>query len=142
SARTDAEAEGALLRAADAIEAAVAERHHRAAALVEQPVDAGDVRALLREPLRAVLPARLLVDDGDELHLAAGRAPAAAREARERDGLRGGLRLHVDRAAAPDRAVVDLARPRVVAPVGRVGEHRVDVGEVAQHRPLGLARQA
>jgi hypothetical protein len=42
---------------------------------------------------------------------------------------------------APQVAVVDLARPRVVRPVLRVGEHGVDVREVAQHRPGLIAGQ-
>ena len=48
-----AEAERAFLGAPDAVEAPVAERHHRAAALVDEPVDARGVGPLLGQPLRA-----------------------------------------------------------------------------------------
>ena len=142
AARAHAEAERALLRAADPVEAALAVGHHGAAALVEQPVHARRVGALLREPLGAEPAAGLLVDDGDDLQLSARGPPALAREVRRGHRLGRGLGLHVDRAAAPQRAVVDLAGPRVVAPVGRIGEHRVDVREVAEHRALRLAPQS
>ncbi len=75
------------------------------------------------------------------------RSPRAGRQpfARERDA--GGdlgrrLRLHVERAAAPQLAVDHVAAPRVVLPLARVREHRVDVGEQAQRRAVGLAAQA
>ena len=76
AARAHAEAERALLGAADAVEPPVAVRHHGAAALVDEPVDAGGVRALLGQPLGAEPAAGLLVDDRDQLQLAARRAPA------------------------------------------------------------------
>ena len=48
------------------------------------------------------------------------------------------LGLHVERAAAPQVAVGEVARPRVVLPLGRVGEHRVDVAEVDERRPVAV----
>ena len=69
-----------------------------------------------------------------------GRQPSRA-SARARHDLGRGLGLHVERAAAPHVAVVQLARPRVARPVLRRGEHGVDVGEVAEHRAVGLAAQ-
>ena len=62
--------------------------------------------------------------------VAARGPPAAAGQRRGGDGLGGHLGLHVERAAAPQEAVGDVARPRVVRPLGGVGEHRVDVAEV------------
>ena len=119
AARADGEAERALLRAADAVQAAVAERHHGAGALVEQVVGAGEVRPVLAQPLGALDAAGLLVDDREDLQRAAGRAPAVAGQPRGGDRLGGRLGLHVERAAAPQEAVVDRARPRVVGPVLR-----------------------
>ena len=96
---------------------------------------------LLREPLGAEQAADLLVDDAHDLQLAARRPPALARERRPRHDLGRRLGLHVERAAAPHVAVVQLARPRVARPVLGRGEHGVDVREVAEHRAVGLAAQ-
>ena len=65
-----------------------------------------------------------------------------ARERRDRDRVRRHLALHVERAAAPDLAVAQLARPRVDAPLGRVGEHRVGVREEQQPRPVAAPGDA
>ena len=64
------------------------------------------------------------------------RPPALARERRAGHRLGGHLGLHVERAAAPQEAVGDLARPRVVLPLVGVGEHGVDVAEEASVGPL------
>ncbi len=69
-------------------------------------------------------------------------APALPRERDRGRHLGGGLRLHVQRAAAPQLAVDDVAAPWVVPPLGRVGEHGVDVGEQSEHRTVGGAAQA
>ena len=63
---------------------------------------------------------------------AAGRQPPRASDAAGHR-LGGHLRLHVERPAPPQVAVDHLAGPGVVRPLGRVGEHRVDVPEVAEH---------
>src|SRR3954451_16188215 len=81
------------------------------------------------DPPRAEPPAGLLVDDGDHLQLPVRGTPAGAGEHCGGHDLGGGLRLHIDRAAPPQAAVGDLAGPRVAAPVVRVGEDGVDVGE-------------
>ena len=114
----------------------------RAAALVEEHVAAHELRVVLRQPDRALAAADLLVDDDDDEQVAARRAPALARERDRRDDLGGGLRLHVERAAAPQLAVDDVAAPRVVAPLGGIGEHGVDVREQAEHRAVGARRAA
>ena len=135
AARGHAEAERALLGDADGVDPAVAVGHDRPAALVDQPVHARDVGPLLGQPLGAEPAADLLVDHRDHLQLAARGPPAAAGQRGGGDDLGGGLGLHVERAAAPQVAVVDLARPRVVRPVVGIGEHGVHVGQVAQNRP-------
>ncbi len=139
--RGHGKAEHALLRATDAVAAPAHVVEDLAAALVDEEVAADLLRMVRGEPLRAELAAGLLVDDGGDQELAARGAPARARERRRSDDLRRDLRLHVDRAAAPEVAVYDLARPRVVAPLGGVREHRVDVAEVAERGPRLRAAQ-
>ena len=48
-----------------------------------------------------------------------GSLDALARERRERDGRGGDVALHVERAATPDLAVDEVARPRVALPLVR-----------------------
>ena len=96
----------------------------------------------LGEPDRALAAPALLVDDDHDEQVAAGGAPALACERDRRDDLGGRLRLHVDRAAAPDLAVDLLARPRVLPPVLGGGEDGVDVRQQAEDRALGAAAQA
>ena len=91
AARGHAEAERALLGAADGVQPAVAVGHDRAAALVDQPVHARDVGPLLGQPLGAEPAADLLVDHRDHLQLAARGPPAAARQRGGGDDLGGGL---------------------------------------------------
>ena len=69
---------------------------------------------LLAEPREAEAVADLLVGRRDEEQVA-GRAEALARERRDRDRARRDLALHVERAAPPDLAVAQLARPRIGA---------------------------
>ena len=137
-----AKAKDALLGDADAVVALAVVREVRAAALVEQVVAAHLVGVVLADPHRAELAADLLVDDHDDEQVALRRAPARARERQRGGHLGGGLRLHVQRAAAPDEAVGEVARPRVVRPVRRRREHGVDVRQQAQHGPVGVAAQA
>jgi hypothetical protein len=124
--------------ATHAVQAPVAVGDHRAAALVEQVVDAREVGPLLGDPLRAEDPAGLLVGDADHLQRPA-EASAGAREVRRRDGLGRGLVLHVDRAAAVQEPVAQLGAPRVGGPVLGVGEHGVDVREVAERRTVAAS---
>ena len=70
----------------------------------------------------------------------ARRLEALARERGDRDRVRGDLALHVERAAAPDLAVSQLARPWIELPLDRVGDHGVRVREQQQPRPGGSAR--
>ena len=133
------EAEHALLGAAQAVQAPAAVLEHAAAALVEEEVAADAVGVRAREPLRALGAAGLLVDDDDHEQRAARRPPARVRERGGGDDLGRGLRLHVERAAAPDEAVGKVARPRIVAPLRRRREHGVDVREQAQDGTRGLA---
>ncbi len=135
AAGSELEAEDPLLAAADAVAAGAVELEHMAPALVEQHVAADLVGMLLGQPAGADVPARLLIGDEHELQRAARRAPPVAGERRAGDRLRGDLGLHVERAPAPQVAVFDVAGPRVVLPVRRVGQHRVDVAEVAERGP-------
>src|ERR1019366_10168791 len=96
-----------------------------AAALVHEVVAADLLGMGLGEPLRALGAAGLLVDQRDDEQRARRRAPAAAREGAGRGHLRRGLRLHVERAAAPDEAALELAGPRAMRPLGRRREHGV-----------------
>ena len=66
---------------------------------------------------------------------------AGAGQVRRRDGLGGRLVLHVDRAAAVQEAVAQLGAPRVGAPVLGVGQHGVDVREVAERRAVAAAQR-
>ena len=113
------EAEDALLRHADAVDAPAVVLEHLAGALVHHEVGAHLVRVLLAQPLGAVLGARLLVGGDHELQLARLRPPALLGQRDRRGHLGRHLALHVQRAAAPDAAVAQLARPRVHLPVRR-----------------------
>ena len=88
-----------------------------------------------------MLGAGLLVGGDHDQQLARSRSPALARQRHGGGDLGGHLALHVHRAAAPDAAVADLARPRVHLPVGGVGQHRVHVAQQAQGRPVGRPGQ-
>ena len=98
---------------------------------------------LADEPREAVVLVHLLVGGQREDEVAGG-AESLAPERRERDGARRDLALHVERAAPPDLAVDEIARPRVARPLLGVGAHRVGVGEqaraTARRRPAGARR--
>ena len=114
----------------------------RPAALVEQHVAAHLLRVRLAEPLGAQLAAGLLVHDGDDQQLAARWTPAFARQAGGGGHLGGDLRLHVERAAPPQAAFSDLARPGVACPLAGIGKHRVDVTQVAEGGTVAPAFQS
>ena len=82
----------------------------------------------LDEPAEPVARAHLLVGDDDEHEIARGHE-ALARERGERDRARRDLVLHVERAATPDLAVDEVARPGSRSHSRGIGEHRVRVGE-------------
>ena len=135
------EAEHALLGHAHAVEAPAVVLEHLAGALVHHDVRAHLVGVLLAQPLGAVLGAGLLVGGDHELQLARCGPPALLGQRHRGGHLGRHLALHVQRAAAPDAAVLELARPRVHVPLGRVGEHGVHVAQQAQHGPVGVGRQ-
>ena len=91
------------------VEHLAAELDAVARALVDREVRADRIRVSVDEPLQAEAVTDLLVGCGDEDQVAVA-APALARERRQRDGARRDLALHVERAAAPDLAVDQLAR--------------------------------
>ena len=141
--RRQLEAKDALLRAADAVAAPAVVFEHLAAALVEQHVAADLVRVGPGQPVRAEIASGLLVGHEHELQRAARRTPALARQRGPGDRLGRDLRLHVDRASAPQVAVDHVARPRVVLPLGWVGQDRVDVArgtEASDRRRRGRRR--
>ena len=69
------------------------------------------------------------------------RSPSRAKVAIRR-GRRGHMPLHVQRAAAPDAAILQEARPRVDRPLRRVGDHRVRVREEQEAGPVAVAGDA
>jgi hypothetical protein len=133
------EAKDALLGDADVEHPPTVERDHRAAALVEQVVAAHGVGVLTAQELGTVVAAGLLVGDAHDLQRAARRTPSLPRQPHRRDDLGGDLSLHVLGAAAPYRAVHELSRPRIAAPLLGRGEHGVDVAEIAEGRPGRVA---
>jgi len=139
--RVEVETPDPLLGAGHAEPTLARELEHLAGALVEQHVAARGIGMLGAQPRRADLAPRLLVGDEQELQGAAGGTPAGTGERCAGDRLGRNLVLHVQGAATPEEPVDDLARPRVVAPVGRVGQHRVEVAEQAQHRAVVAAAQ-
>ena len=106
-------------------------------ALVDRVVAPNRIRMLATEPHEpvAVVAADLLVGGGDEQQVTRGLEPLA-HERRERDGSGGDLVLHVERAASPDLAVDEFARPWVAIPLAGIREHGVRVAEERQRRPV------
>ena len=127
----DPEGRAHLLRGGAEVEGAAAELDPLAAALVDRVVDPDRVGMVLAEPLEAVVVADLLVGGGDEDEVAR-RREAFARERGDRDGARRDLILHVERAAAPDVVVGEVAGPGIARPLGGVGDDGVGVGEEAE----------
>ena len=129
----------ALLADSDADQgAAVGELEPLAAALVDAHVGP-DVGAGLEEPVHPDLGhAVLLVGDGEEPQVPP-RPPARADQLLEGDRSRGHLALHVERAAAPQVAVVgEHALERRVGPVADVDRHDVGVADERQARRTRL----
>src|SRR5439155_21437816 len=97
---------------------------------------------LLAQPLQAeavvaMSPAALLLVGGRAEDEVAARREALARERSDRDGVRRDLALHVERAAAPDLPVDQLAGERRNLPVGGIGVNDVGVAEKEERRPAG-----
>jgi hypothetical protein len=130
-----------FLRARAEVERPAQELDPLARALVERVVGAHGVRVLRAEPRQAEALAHLLVGDRREDEIA-GRLEPLARERRQRDRAGRDLALHVERAAAPDLVVAQLAGPRVDLPLGSIGNHRVGVREQHQAGPVTASRQA
>ena len=134
AARGETKPEDPLFGDAHAVVARPVVLEHWSAALVDEQVTAHLVRVVLAQPARADIAAGLLIGDEHELERTLRGAPALPRHRHRGDGLGRDLRLHVERAASPQEAVGEFARPRIVLPLRRVGEHRVDVAEVDERR--------
>ncbi len=130
-----------LLGARAEVERAAEELHPLACAFVQRVIRANRVRVVLAEPGEPEPLADLLVGASGEDEIAR-RLEALPRERCDRDRLRRDLALHVDRAAPPELAVANLARPGVELPVGGVGHDGVRVREQQQARPAAASRQA
>lgn len=129
----------ALLRRLDQIKTQI---------LVDGEGEAADLADRLRNALeeigvvvdeipRAVRTARLLVGEEGQHDVARGLTAAAQPVPYDREGHRVHV-LHVDRATAPDTAVRDLARERVVRPVVGVGGDDIGVAVDEQGGPGGI----
>jgi hypothetical protein len=115
-----------LLGDHDRVEAAAAELHREAAELADRVADALEqLRVLGDHEARPVLAAGLLVGEQAEDHIARGRLRRGAR-AQECGEHHRDASLHVQGASAPDEAVGDLARERLVKPLAPGGDD-VDV---------------
>jgi hypothetical protein len=137
---TDTEYEGRahLLGGRREVERALADLHAVTGTLVERVLGANRLRMLRAEPGEPDVDADLLVGRSDEDQVPAGTEPLA-RERRHRHSARRDLSLHVERAAAPDLAAAELARPGIDLPLGRVREHRVGVREEREPGPVARA---
>jgi len=93
------------------------------------------------QPGGADIAAGLLVGDEQQLQRPAGGSPAGAGTGRGGDRLGRHLVLHIQRAATPQVAVGDLTGPGIVRPVGRIGEHRVDVAEQTEDWTVVVAAE-
>ena len=139
AADVDAERGAHLLADPAEVEDVAAEDAPLAASLVEREVGAHELGMLLHEPREAVVLVHLLVG-GQRQDQVAGGAESLPPERRERDGARRHLALHVERAAPPDLAVDEIARPGVARPLLGIGAHGVGVRE-QRERGAVAARQ-
>ncbi len=131
-----------LLRDLDRVEPAPAEHGPGAAELAERVPDAGEeLGVLLDEEPRAEVAAVLLVAEDAEDEVAA-RAQLAPGGAEERVDEHRDAALHVERAAAPDDAVDEVARERRARPVLAVRRDDVDVAVEEERRRLARPRDA
>ena len=125
------------------VEGPAADDHAVACALVDGVLGPDRLGVLAAEPgePEVRVGADLLVGRGREDQVAARTEPLAG-ERRNRDRTRRHLAFHVERAAAPDVTVAELARPWVHGPLGRVGEHRVRVRQEEEPRPAAASGDA
>ena len=132
---------GHLLRRRAQVEDAAAELEPVARPLVERVVATHGVGVCLAQPAKAgvLALADLLVGRRAEDQVAGRREPLP-RKGSDGDSARRHLALHVQRAPAPDAAVLDLARPRIDRPLRRIREHRVGVREQEERRPGSSSR--
>ena len=105
----------------------------QAALLGQHVVGADRIGLVVGHPLHAVRAARLLVGDGEVDQVAAGAEPTGG-EVAKGDRHRRGEVEHVDRAAAPDLAVDQLATERIARPSALVDRHDIGVAHQAQAR--------
>ena len=130
------EAEDALLGHAHAVDALVAEGEDGARALVEQQVAAHERRGGSRHSHSAPSPPPVSSSTThDDEQVAARRAPARRARAPAAAVTSAAVWDFMSCAPRPHSSPsTHVARPRVALPLGRVGEHGVDVREQAQRR--------
>ena len=116
----------ALLGDLDGIDDAAVHAHREAARFAERVLGAHELGMMIDEPARAVIAAGLLVGDAGEDEVALER-DALLLEARDDERRHDRHVLHVDGAAAPHIAVVDLAAERRMGPALRLGGDDVEV---------------
>jgi len=135
AANDELERGGHLLGCRAEVERPSAELEAVARALVDGILGPHRIRMLLDEPLEPEARPHFFVGCGDEDQVAL-RLEAVARQRGDRDRARCHLPFHVERAATPDLAVSELARPRVRLPFRGVRKHRVRMGQKGQPRPV------
>jgi hypothetical protein len=96
------------------------------------------VRVVVDQPGAPGRAAGLLVGDDGQLEVAP-QGHAEAGQQPHGGHAHGHHLLHVDRAPAPERPVVDLARERRVPPAAGLGRDHVDVAVEQQRRPGPVA---
>ena len=130
-----------LLGDHDRVEAATGDLHREAAELPDRIAHAGEQLGVLGdEEARAEVAARLLVGEDAQDHIARRRLPARLR-AHERSQHHRDAALHVQRAATPHVAAVELARERRPAPLPARRDD-VDVALQQQRRARSASGQA
>ena len=96
---------------------------------------------LLDEPGESEALVDLLIGGQGEDHVSRG-LDALTPERGEGNRARSHLAFHVERAAAPDLAVDEIARPGIARPLLGIGTHRVGVGEKGQRRTVAALQSS
>ena len=135
------EAKHPLLPHAQRVEAAALVLDDLSGPLVHDHVAPHLLGHVLAQPLGADRRPRLLVARRDHEQLPRSRPPSGAGERARGGHLARDLSLHVQGAPPPHVAIAQLARPRVDAPFRGVCEHRVDVAQITEARPLRRTAQ-
>jgi len=131
----------ALLGNHDRVEAPAAEVLHHASRLADAVLDAREeLGVILDEPLRALVPTRLLVGQHREHEVA--RRPAVRVRLQDCADHHRDAAFHVEGAATPQVAADDLAAERLVRPLLVDRGHHVNVALHQKRRRLALAFQA